>query len=35
MYTAGSAKFNSDRTIDQYAKEIWNVKPCPVPANYQ
>ncbi len=25
--TAKSGKFSSDRTIDQYAKEIWNLKP--------
>ena len=25
--TAFSGKFNSDRTIDQYAKEIWDIKP--------
>ena len=28
---AGAGKFSSDRTIAQYASEIWNVKPCPVP----
>jgi glycogen phosphorylase len=27
---AGSGKFSSDRTISEYASEIWNVKPCPV-----
>jgi starch phosphorylase len=27
---ASSGKFSSDRTIAEYAKEIWNVKPCPV-----
>lgn len=27
---AASAKFSSDRTIKQYATEIWDVKPCPV-----
>jgi len=27
---AGSGKFSSDRTIAEYAAEIWNVKPCPV-----
>ncbi|UEM19777.1 glycogen/starch/alpha-glucan phosphorylase [Skermanella mucosa] len=28
---AGSGKFSSDRTIAEYAAEIWDVKPCPVP----
>ena len=28
---AGSGKFSSDRTIREYASEIWEVKPCPVP----
>lgn len=27
--TASSGWFSSDRTIEQYAKEIWNVKPVP------
>ena len=27
---ARSGKFSSDRTIEQYASEIWNVKPLPV-----
>jgi glycogen phosphorylase len=27
---AGSGKFSSDRTILQYASEIWGVKPCAV-----
>ena len=27
---ASSGKFSSDRTIAQYAHEIWNVAPCPV-----
>jgi glycogen phosphorylase len=28
---ASSGRFSSDRTINQYANEIWDVKPCPVP----
>jgi starch phosphorylase len=28
---AGSGKFSSDRTIAEYADEIWKVKPCAVP----
>ncbi|KAK1271941.1 hypothetical protein QJS04_geneDACA007600 [Acorus gramineus] len=31
LSTAGSGKFSSDRTIAQYAKEIWNIEECPVP----
>ncbi|PWA53785.1 alpha-glucan phosphorylase, H isozyme [Artemisia annua] len=31
LSTAGSGKFSSDRTISQYAKEIWNIQECPVP----
>jgi starch phosphorylase len=27
---AGSGKFSSDRTITEYAADIWNVAPCPV-----
>ncbi|MGA0593873.1 glycogen/starch/alpha-glucan phosphorylase [Enterovirga sp. CN4-39] len=30
LNVAGSGKFSSDRTIAQYASEIWNVKACPV-----
>lgn len=32
MSTAGSGKFSSDRTIKEYADDIWKVQPCPVPA---
>ena len=32
MSTAGSGKFSSDRTIAEYAQDIWDVQPCPVPA---
>jgi len=28
---ASSGKFSSDRTIAEYAGDIWEVKPCPVP----
>src|SRR5262245_53655304 len=28
---ARSGRFSSDRTIAEYAAEIWNVRPCPVP----
>ncbi|XP_042512696.1 alpha-glucan phosphorylase, H isozyme-like isoform X2 [Macadamia integrifolia] len=31
LSTAGSGKFSSDRTIVQYAKEIWKIEECPVP----
>lgn len=30
---ATSGKFSSDRTISEYAKDIWNVKSCPVKGN--
>ena len=30
---AGSGKFSSDRTIAEYASDIWNVKPCRLIAN--
>jgi len=28
---AGMGKFSSDRTILEYAKDVWNLKPCRVP----
>jgi len=28
--TASSGKFSSDRTIEEYAKEIWNLRPIPI-----
>jgi starch phosphorylase len=30
---AGCGKFSSDRTIAEYAKDVWNVKPCPIELN--
>jgi starch phosphorylase len=30
LNVAGSGKFSSDRTIAEYANDIWRVKPCPV-----
>jgi glycogen phosphorylase len=30
LNVAASGKFSSDRTIAEYAAEIWDVKPCPV-----
>jgi starch phosphorylase len=32
MYTAGSGKFSSDRTIVEYAKDIWHITPLRPPA---
>jgi len=31
LNVAGSGKFSSDRTIAEYATDIWNVRPCPFP----
>jgi starch phosphorylase len=33
LYTAGSGKFSSDRTIAEYAEQIWDVVPVKVPDN--
>jgi starch phosphorylase len=30
LNVAGSGKFSSDRTIAEYARDIWKVQPCPV-----
>jgi starch phosphorylase len=31
LNVASSGKFSSDRTIAEYAADIWHVKPCPIP----
>ena len=31
LNVASSGKFSSDRTISEYATEIWKVEPCPIP----
>jgi starch phosphorylase len=31
LNVASSGKFSSDRTIAEYASEIWKVEPCPIP----
>ncbi|MBV9308786.1 MAG: glycogen/starch/alpha-glucan phosphorylase [Acidobacteriaceae bacterium] len=35
LNVASSGKFSSDRTITEYAAEIWKVQPCPVPNKLQ
>jgi len=31
LNVAGSGRFSSDRTIAEYAAEIWKLRPCPIP----
>ena len=31
LNVAASGRFSSDRTIGEYASQIWDVKPCPIP----
>jgi starch phosphorylase len=31
LNVAASGKFSSDRTIAEYAADIWKVQPCPIP----
>lgn len=31
MATAGGGKFSTDRTIAEYARDIWHAEPCQVP----
>jgi len=31
LNVASSGKFSSDRTIAEYARDIWRVEPCPIP----
>jgi starch phosphorylase len=31
LNVAGSGRFSSDRTIAEYAADIWHVRPCPIP----
>ena len=33
LNVANSGKFSTDRTIAEYAQEIWNIKPCPIKAD--
>jgi starch phosphorylase len=34
LNVGSSGKFSSDRTIQEYAADIWGVQPCPVPERY-
>jgi starch phosphorylase len=31
LNVVSSGRFSSDRTIAEYAREIWEAKPCPIP----
>jgi starch phosphorylase len=31
LNVASSGKFSSDRSIAEYARDIWKVEPCPIP----
>ena len=31
LNVASSGKFSSDRTIAEYAADIWKLEPCPIP----
>jgi starch phosphorylase len=31
LNVASSGRFSSDRTIAEYARDIWNLEPCPIP----
>jgi starch phosphorylase len=33
MNVACSGKFSSDRTILEYARDVWNIKPVPIDIN--
>ena len=33
MNAINCVKFSSDRTIIEYAENIWNIKPCPLEIN--
>jgi starch phosphorylase len=30
MNIANMGKFSSDRTILEYSRDVWNIKPCPI-----